>query len=79
MTASLPRTASGFDRFGFDSSILRGVLDAGFLEPRPIQAETIPAALAGRDVLGTAVSTAMPTSCQVSQLTAIVNLPFRAV
>ena len=45
---------SGFDRFGLHSPILRGVLAAGFLEPRPIQDETIPAALAGRDVLGLA-------------------------
>ena len=45
---------NGFDRFGLDSSILRGVSAAGFVEPRPIQVETIPAALAGRDVLGLA-------------------------
>jgi len=45
---------NGFDRFGLDSSILRGVSAAGFVEPRPIQIETIPAALAGRDVLGLA-------------------------
>ncbi len=54
MVAPSTQTPTGFDRFGFDSSILRGVLAAGFLEPRPIQAETIPAALAGRDVLGLA-------------------------
>ncbi|MBW2271551.1 MAG: DEAD/DEAH box helicase [Deltaproteobacteria bacterium] len=45
---------NGFDRLGLDSSILRGVRAAGFIEPRPIQVETIPAALAGRDVLGLA-------------------------
>jgi ATP-dependent RNA helicase RhlE len=54
MAAPSTQSPSGFDRFGFDSPILRGVLAAGFLEPRPIQAETIPAALAGRDVLGLA-------------------------
>ena len=54
MAAPLTETPIGFDRFGFDSSILRGVAAAGFQEPRPIQAETIPAALAGRDVLGLA-------------------------
>jgi ATP-dependent RNA helicase RhlE len=59
--ASVPNRVSvstdptvGFDRFGLNSSLLRGVSAAGFREPRPIQIETIPAALAGRDVLGLA-------------------------
>ncbi len=54
MALSLTDSPTGFDRFGLDSNILRGVRAAGFLEPRPIQVETIPAALAGRDVLGLA-------------------------
>jgi len=54
MTSSSIENISGFDRFDFHSSILRGVQAAGFLEPRPIQTETIPAALEGRDVLGLA-------------------------
>ena len=54
MTLSLTDSATGFDRFGLDSDILRGVRAAGFLEPRPIQVETIPEVLAGRDVLGLA-------------------------
>jgi len=33
---------------------MRGVRNAGFVEPRPIQVETIPAALEGADVLGLA-------------------------
>ncbi|MDE0897286.1 MAG: DEAD/DEAH box helicase, partial [Planctomycetota bacterium] len=45
---------TGFDRFDFHPSIVRGLVAAGFQEPRPIQAETIPAALTGRDVLGLA-------------------------
>ena len=47
-------TPSGFDRFGFHPPIHRGVIALGFEQPRPIQAETIPAALEGRDVLGLA-------------------------
>ena len=47
---------SGFNRFGFDSSILRGVAAAGFQKPRDIQVQTMPAVLAGRDVLGLAQS-----------------------
>ncbi len=45
---------AGFDRFGLDDTILRGVQDAGFETPRRIQTETIPATLDGRDVLGLA-------------------------
>ncbi|MEE2775507.1 MAG: DEAD/DEAH box helicase [Acidobacteriota bacterium] len=47
-------TSSGFDHFALDPQILRGVQSAGFQEPRPIQVDTIPPALAGRDVLGLA-------------------------
>jgi superfamily II DNA/RNA helicase len=47
-------TESGFSRFEFDSTLLRALADAGFTEPRPIQAETIPACLEGEDVLGLA-------------------------
>ena len=45
---------AGFDRFDLDEALLRGVRALGFDRPRPIQFETIPAGLAGRDVLGLA-------------------------
>ena len=45
---------SGFSSFELDSTLLRALADAGFDSPRPIQAETIPACLEGRDVLGLA-------------------------
>jgi len=45
---------SGFDRFGLHEALVRGIRDAGFTSPRPIQAETIPAGLDGADVLGLA-------------------------
>ena len=54
MASDFSDSPTGFDRFGLDSSILRGVRAAGFREPRAIQVETIPTALAGRDVLGLA-------------------------
>ncbi len=44
----------GFAAFGFAPAVQRGVEDAGFSEPRPIQAEVVPRALAGEDVLGLA-------------------------
>ncbi|HXV76754.1 MAG TPA: DEAD/DEAH box helicase [Candidatus Polarisedimenticolaceae bacterium] len=43
-----------FADFALGASIQRAIVAAGFLEPRPIQLQTIPAALAGRDVLGLA-------------------------
>ncbi|MDJ0789847.1 MAG: DEAD/DEAH box helicase [Myxococcota bacterium] len=44
----------GFERFGLHSSLNRGLRAAGFDAPRPIQSETIPACLEGRDVMGLA-------------------------
>lgn len=49
-----PVPETGFDRFGLHSSLRKGLVDAGFQEPRPVQAETIPAAMEGRDILGLA-------------------------
>lgn len=46
--------ANGFAEFRFNSALQRGIAAAGFVEPRPIQTQTIPAALEGRDVLGLA-------------------------
>ncbi|MAF67646.1 MAG: RNA helicase [Planctomycetes bacterium] len=43
-----------FATFGLSKNILRAVTDAGFQNPRPIQARTIPEALRGRDILGLA-------------------------
>ncbi|HET6372951.1 MAG TPA: DEAD/DEAH box helicase, partial [Candidatus Polarisedimenticolia bacterium] len=45
---------TGFDTFRLSSPLQRGIAAAGFVEPRPIQTETIPATLEGRDVLGLA-------------------------
>jgi len=54
MTASQSLPVTGFNRFELHPDLLRGVRAAGFVEPRPIQVETIPAALEGADVLGLA-------------------------
>jgi len=43
-----------FDSFGLTPEIMQGVEDAGFTYCTPIQAETLPIALAGRDVAGQA-------------------------
>jgi len=54
MSRTKQNTPTGFDRFGLHQTLNRGVAAAGFADPRPIQAETIPAGLEGRDVLGLA-------------------------
>ena len=43
-----------FATFGLCKNLLRAIKDAGFTEPRPIQAKTIAQVLKGRDVLGLA-------------------------
>src|SRR5581483_6160412 len=43
-----------FTIFGLDPRLEKGVAELGFVEPTPIQSATIPVALAGRDVLGSA-------------------------
>jgi superfamily II DNA/RNA helicase len=56
LSSAQPRidAESGFDRFELDSVLTLGLEAAGFREPRPIQAQTIPACLEGRDVMGLA-------------------------
>src|SRR5665213_2608070 len=47
---------SGFASLGLDPSILDALTALGYEEPTPIQMETIPALIAGRDVLGQAAT-----------------------
>jgi len=47
-------SSSTFTRFNLGPAVERGIASAGFAEARPIQEQTIPAALAGRDILGLA-------------------------
>ncbi|MCX6019348.1 MAG: DEAD/DEAH box helicase [Chloroflexi bacterium] len=43
-----------FDRFQLDALLLRAVHDAGYTTPTPIQAGSIPVAMTGTDLIGTA-------------------------
>ncbi len=45
-----------FSSFGLRAELLRGVRELGFTRPTPIQAEAIPPALEGRDVLACAMT-----------------------
>ncbi|MGB5161097.1 MAG: DEAD/DEAH box helicase, partial [Thermoanaerobaculia bacterium] len=54
MSRNNNETVPGFAQFDLDPVLHRGIAAAGFVEPRPIQVQTVPAALQGRDVLGLA-------------------------
>ena len=43
-----------FQSLGLSTNILQGVLDAGYASPTPIQAQAIPVALSGNDLIGCA-------------------------
>ena len=43
-----------FDDLGLETSLLNAVKESGYIHPTPIQAEAIPEALKGRDILGIA-------------------------
>ncbi len=45
-----------FDTFDLHPALLRAIHDLRFTEPTPVQAEAIPPALAGRDILASAVT-----------------------
>ncbi len=64
-----------FKTLGICAPILRALEDSSYLEPTPIQAKTIPAALEGRDILGLAqtgtgktAAFAIPTLQTLSEL-----------
>ena len=54
MSISRSTASTGFGVFELDASLMRAIRAAGFDQPRPIQNETIPEGLKGRDVLGLA-------------------------
>ncbi|MCI4350158.1 MAG: DEAD/DEAH box helicase [Thermoplasmata archaeon] len=49
-----PRRATTFDDLPLHPRLRRGVKEMGYLEPTDIQRDTIPAAVGGRDLIGTA-------------------------
>ena len=54
MSDSVSIAPTEFDQFQLHQALVRGIRTAGFKTPWPIQVETIPAGLKGRDVLGLA-------------------------
>ncbi|EDW69567.1 uncharacterized protein Dvir_GJ13322 [Drosophila virilis] len=49
-----PKPVSSFGHFGFDEQLLKSVRKAEYTQPTPIQAQAVPAALSGRDIIGIA-------------------------
>jgi superfamily II DNA/RNA helicase len=52
--ANPPAAQPGFEALGLSPDVLKAVTDSGYTTPTPIQAQTIPIALQGRDVIGIA-------------------------
>ncbi|MFH4976551.1 hypothetical protein AB6A40_003260 [Gnathostoma spinigerum] len=49
-----PKPATSFAHFGFDDNLMSVIRKSEYEHPTPIQAQALPAALSGRDVLGIA-------------------------
>ncbi|XP_050539442.1 ATP-dependent RNA helicase DDX42 [Daktulosphaira vitifoliae] len=52
--ADLPYPVSSFAHFNFDETLMKAIRKSEFTQPTPIQAQAIPAALSGRDIIGIA-------------------------
>ncbi|KAH1016477.1 hypothetical protein HUJ04_007689 [Dendroctonus ponderosae] len=50
----VPKPVASFAHFGFDDKLLKTIIKAEYSSPTPIQAQAVPAAMMGRDVLGIA-------------------------
>nr|CAD7420559.1 unnamed protein product [Timema poppensis] len=49
-----PNPVSSFAHFGFDEALLKAIRKSEYTQPTPIQAQAVPAALGGRDIIGIA-------------------------
>lgn len=50
--APVGKSEYSFARYGLDARLLQAVAKAKFAYPTPVQAQTIPLALSGKDILG---------------------------
>ena len=50
----VPNPVCSFAHFGFDEQLMSVIRRSDYTQPTPIQAQAIPAALSGRDVIGIA-------------------------
>ena len=49
-----PKPVCSFAHFGFDETLMKTIINAGYTRPTPIQSQAIPIALSGRDLIGVA-------------------------
>ncbi len=52
--SSVPRPVATFAQTNMHADLLRAIAEAGFVAPTAVQAQTLPVALSGRDVIGLA-------------------------
>lgn len=50
----VPHPVASFAHFGFDEGLMKAIRKSEYSQPTPIQAQAIPAALSGRDIIGIA-------------------------
>lgn len=51
---SPPNPVTSFGHFGFDDALMKTIRKNEYTQPTPIQAQAVPAALSGRDIIGIA-------------------------
>lgn len=52
--AAAPNPITSFGHFGFDDALIKSIRKNEYTQPTPIQAQAVPAALSGRDLIGIA-------------------------
>lgn len=52
--ASVPNPVTSFGHFGFDDPLIKTIRKNEYTQPTPIQAQAVPTALSGRDLIGIA-------------------------
>lgn len=52
--ACAPKPTTSFAHFGFDKQLLKAIRKSEYVQPSPIQAQGVPVALSGRDMIGIA-------------------------
>ncbi|MBI9084906.1 MAG: DEAD/DEAH box helicase [Desulfobacterales bacterium] len=71
-------TQTRFDDFELPEELLKGLTEAGFVQCSPIQAQTLPVSLAGRDVAGQAqTGTGKTAAFLVTAITRLLSMPDR--
>lgn len=72
-------TETRFDEFNLPAEVLAGLKDAGFVHCTPIQAQTLPVSLTGRDVAGQAqTGTGKTAAFLVTLLNALLSEPAKS-